>query len=183
MIAMDSHQKEMYLHFAQYNKRANREMYEVLSKLTDRARKRDCGSLFGSMHKILNHLIVGDLHWLNRFKPIYPDSAVLKNPRLTPLNLSWAHDLHEEFEALHQERIFVDEKIIAWFEELPANLYTKRFQYSDSVGKLRDAMAGQAFEFLFLHQIHHRGQISQVLDSLGLPNNFADNGPFLEELQ
>ena len=39
---------------------------------------------------------------------------------------------------------------------------------------------GQAFEFLFVHQIHHRGQVSQVLDLLGLPNNFADNVAFLE---
>ena len=41
-------------------------------------------------------------------------------------------------------------------------------------------MAGKAFEFLFLHQTHHRGQISQILDRIGLPNNLADNAAFLE---
>jgi len=41
-------------------------------------------------------------------------------------------------------------------------------------------LAGQAFEFLFLHQTHHRGQISQILDTLGLPNNLADNAAYLE---
>ena len=41
-------------------------------------------------------------------------------------------------------------------------------------------MAGQAFEFLFLHQIHHRGQISQILDAFGLPNNWGDNAAYLE---
>jgi uncharacterized damage-inducible protein DinB len=41
-------------------------------------------------------------------------------------------------------------------------------------------MAGAAFEFLFLHQTHHRGQISQILDAMGLPNNLADNVAYLE---
>jgi uncharacterized damage-inducible protein DinB len=48
------------------------------------------------------------------------------------------------------------------------------------VGTPRSALAGQAFEFLFLHQIHHRGQISQILDTLGQPNNLADNAAYLE---
>ena len=44
--------KSMVLHFARYNARANRELYEVLSRLTGKALKRDCGSWFGSIHKI-----------------------------------------------------------------------------------------------------------------------------------
>jgi uncharacterized damage-inducible protein DinB len=94
--------------------------------------------------------------------------------------LSWKEDLCENFEELRSERGFVDDRLIAWFEECPEERYGDRFQYTDSAGNLRSAVAGQAFEFLFLHQIHHRGQVSQVLDELGLPNNFADNGAFLE---
>jgi uncharacterized damage-inducible protein DinB len=41
-------------------------------------------------------------------------------------------------------------------------------------------VAASAFEFLFVHQTHHRGQVSQILDRLGLPNNVADNAAFLE---
>ena len=32
----------------------------------------------------------------------------------------------------------------------------------------------------FLHPIHHRGQISQILDRFGLPNNWGDNAAYLE---
>jgi uncharacterized damage-inducible protein DinB len=74
----------------------------------------------------------------------------------------------------------VDELIMAWFQAFPASRYAEVFPYQDSVGATRRAMAGQAFEFLFLHQTHHRGQISQILDTLGLPNNFADNAAYLE---
>jgi uncharacterized damage-inducible protein DinB len=172
--------KDIYSHMALYNKRANEEMLAVLAQLTEKARKRDTGSWFGSIHRIVNHIIIADMYWLNRFKPVFPESAVLNEPRLSPEKLSWKHDLCEDFEEFQHERPFVDDRIIAWFEECPEDRYGDTFQYSDSVGNLQSAIAGQAFEFLFLHQVHHRGQVSQVLDSLGLPNNFADNVAFLE---
>ncbi len=172
--------RDLYLHLAWYNGRANAELFDVLARLTDRARRRDTGSYFGSIHSLLNHIIVADLYWLNRFKPIYPESAVLADPLLSPAELSWKHDLREGFEDLRRDRTFVDERVIAWFEECPENRYGDRFEYTDSAGNVRSAVAGQGFEFLFLHQIHHRAQVTQVLDSLGLPNNIADNVAFLE---
>ena len=45
---------------------------------------------------------------------------------------------------------------------------------------VRPAVAGEAFEFLFIHQTHHRGQISQILDEMGLSNNLADNAAYIE---
>jgi len=168
------------MHMALYNKRANAEMFGVLAKLTDKARRRDTGSWFGSIHRLVNHIIIADMHWLNRFRPVFPESTVLSDPRLSPTRLSWQHDLCEDFDDLHNERRFVDDRIIAWFEECPEDRYGNSFQYLDSAENLRSSVVGQAFEFLFVHQIHHRGQVSQVLDTLGLPNNFADNVTFLE---
>ena len=169
-----------FQNLARYNERANGEMYAALSQLTDKARKRDVGSWFGSIHGILNHVIITDMNWLKRYRALSPESPVLTDPQLDPPNLSWSHDLHEDFEALRQTRGFVDAKIRAWFAEFPMSRCSEEFQYHDSRGTLRRAVAGAAFEFLFLHQTHHRGQISQILDVLGLPNNFADNAAYLE---
>jgi uncharacterized damage-inducible protein DinB len=169
-----------FQNLARYNERANQEMYAVLSQLTDKARKRDVGSWFGSIHGILNHILITDMNWLKRYRELSPESPVLTDPQLDPPNLSWSHDLHEDFEGLRQTRGLVDAKIRAWFAEFPISGCGEEFQYHDSRGTLRRAAAGAAFEFLFLHQTHHRGQISQILDTLGLPNNFADNAAFLE---
>jgi uncharacterized damage-inducible protein DinB len=172
--------KDIYLHMALYNKRANAEMFGVLAKLTDKARRRDTGSWFGSIHRLVNHILIADMHWLNRFKPVLIESNVLNDPLLSPARLSWQHDLCEDFDDLQHQRKFVDDRIIAWFEECPEDRYGNSFQYLDSAENLRSVVVGQAFEFLFVHQIHHRGQVSQVLDTLGLPNNVADNVTFLE---
>lgn len=178
---MSSALKRTFQHLARYNERANRELFDALWGLTDKSRKRDAGSWFGSIHGILNHLIVADLHWLNRFRPLSPGSNVLSAPRLSPADLSWHSILYSDFDRLAEERRFVDRRICAWFEEFPEERYGERFEYLDSSGATRNAVAEAAFEFLFIHQVHHRGQISQILDTLGRPNNIADNGPFLEE--
>jgi uncharacterized damage-inducible protein DinB len=171
--------QHVFQNLARYNERANHEMYQILSVLTAGARKQEAGSWFGSIHGILNHLIVCDINWLKRYRALSPESPVLTDPRLDPPNLSWDHDLHDSFTGLRDDRIIVDERIRAWFEEFPASRYDEVFEYQDSKGSRQQAMAGAAFEFLFLHQTHHRGQISQILDTMGLANNFADNTAYL----
>ena len=172
--------EQTFQNLARYNEWANQEMYDALSKLTDCARKRDAGSWFKSIHGILNHIIICDINWLKRYRALSPESPVLTDPRLDPPNLSWDHDLHDDFVDLRDERTLVDERIRAWFAEFPVSRYGEVFQYRDSVGTLRKALAGAAFEFLFLHQTHHRGQVAQILDDIGLPNNFANNVSYLE---
>jgi len=172
--------QSIFQNLARYNERANQELFESLSHLTGRARQRDTGSWFGSLHGILNHIIICDINWLRRYRALQPDSPVLNDPALDPPNLSWDHDLHTDFRGLEDHRRLVDVLIRAWFDAFPPARYKESFQYRDSVGTPRSARAGQAFEFLFLHQTHHRGQISQVLDMLGQPNNIADNAAYLE---
>lgn len=172
--------KDFFLHLAHYNKRANAELYNAVSVLTDKARKRRDTTWFGSIHGLLNHILVGDFYWLQRFRPIFSESRVLADDRLSPPELSWKGALREDFQELRREREFIDEQIIRWFQECPEDRYEATFEYSDSAGKPRSASAARAFQFLFVHQIHHRGQLAQALDSLGIPNNVADNGPFLE---
>jgi uncharacterized damage-inducible protein DinB len=170
----------IFQNLARYNERANQELLASVARLTGRARRRDMGSWFGSLHGILNHVIICDVNWLRRYRALEPDSSVLNDPALDPPNLSWERDLHDDFKGLGEHRCQVDTLIRAWFDTFPPARYKESFQYHDSVGTPRSALAGQAFEFLFLHQIHHRGQISQILDTLGQPNNLADNAAYLE---
>ena len=170
----------IFQNLARYNERANRDLFEVLARLTGRARRRDAGSWFGSICGILNHVIICDINWLHRYRVLAPDSPVLNDPLLDPPNLSWDRELHDDFKDLQEHRRQVDALIRTWFASFPPSRYQEAFQYRDSAGTPRNARAGQAFEFLFLHQTHHRGQISQILDGWGHPNNLADNAAYLE---
>ncbi len=172
--------RQHFRRLACYNTRANGEIFEAASRLTDKARRRDVGSWFTSLHGILNHVLVCDIHWLRRYRALDPDSAVLDDPCLDPPGLSWDRDLHEDFAPFRAHREAVDGRIEAWFAEFPESRYGEAFEYRDSRGSLQKvAAAAEAFDFLFVHQTHHRGQVSQVLDALGVPNNPADNLRFL----
>lgn len=174
--------KESYLHRYIYNAQANQSMFEILSALTGKARRRDCGSYFGSIWGILDHLVSAEYIWLNRFNPLMPNAAIFRDEAIKPANLSWYQDLCENFDELKNKSAWISDMLIQWINQYPEEEYGKSFQYQDSSGAMRDAVAGKAFDYLLLHQIHHRGQISQILDEIGLPNNFADNGLYLESL-
>src|SRR5262245_59572464 len=51
---------------AQYNAWANRRIYDAASELADAARKEPRPCFFGSIHRTLNHILVGDRLWLSR---------------------------------------------------------------------------------------------------------------------
>ena len=136
--------RETYRHLAEYNRRANGELYAAVAALTDRARKRDDRTWFGSLQGLLNHALVGDMMWLRRFTPIHPASKVLADPRLAPEDLAWNRLLREDFEEMRGERAYVDDRIIDWFDECPEERYDTLFEYLDSAGNVRHARADRA---------------------------------------
>ena len=74
----------IFQNLARHNERANQELYESLAHLTGHARRRDMGSWFGSLHGILNHIIICDINWLRRYRALEPDAPVLNDPALDP---------------------------------------------------------------------------------------------------
>ena len=57
---------------ARYNRWMNEKLYAVAAKLTDAEYKQDRGAFFGSIHRTLNHVLVGDRVWLGRFTGVAP---------------------------------------------------------------------------------------------------------------
>ncbi|HET9062524.1 MAG TPA: DinB family protein, partial [Candidatus Binatia bacterium] len=52
---------------AAYNQWMNEKLYATAGELTDAERKRDLGAFFKSIHGTLNHILLGDLWWMQRF--------------------------------------------------------------------------------------------------------------------
>jgi uncharacterized damage-inducible protein DinB len=163
---------------ARFNETKNSQLYGILGGLTSRALHRERGSWFGSLMGLLNHIIVTDLRWLDRFRPLSPDAEALCDGRLATFPMEWK-PLREDFSRLREDRVLVDTLIREWFAHYPESGYPKAFSYVDSGGNQHGTTASRAFDFLFMHQNYHRGQISQILDDLGIPHSFADNGDFL----
>jgi uncharacterized damage-inducible protein DinB len=58
---------ERYRMFAAYNAWANVRLYDAAAKLSDADYRVDRGAFFKSVHGTLNHLLVADRIWMQRF--------------------------------------------------------------------------------------------------------------------
>ncbi|MEQ1508759.1 MAG: DinB family protein, partial [Myxococcota bacterium] len=148
--------------FARYNRWMNDKVYDAAARLDDEERKRDRGAFFGSIHNVLNHLLVADRIWLGRLAGRTPEPGFLGVDGIRTLD----QELASDFETLRRERAETDAAIDAWVATLSA----------DGLGRtLRMVRRGETLEVplwwvvtqLFNHQTHHRGQITTLLHQAG----------------
>jgi uncharacterized damage-inducible protein DinB len=146
---------------AAYNQWMNEKIYSCAAELSDEERKRDMGAFFGSIHRTLNHIYVGDEAWLQRFEG---QPVTMKSPADQPF---------EDFEALRNARRVLDEKITHWAERVSDELADGVFQiWSVTYQRRIDLPGWAAVVQIFNHQTHHRGQVTTLLKQLG-----KDPGP------
>lgn len=147
---------------ARYNSAANERLFAVCRQLSAIDLYSSRQSSFGSIHGLLNHVLLGDRIWLARFKgggEVTP-----------PLNTI----LYEEFEALRTARAEQDELIVKFFDEADDELMSRSFPYVNNQGKPYVEEASVAIAHFFNHQTHHRGQIHTLVAQSGLKSPSLD---------
>ncbi len=106
-------------HFAlmsAYNRRMNHQVYDVSSHLTKEELEKNLGAFFGSVIGTLNHILVGDLLWLSRFKTHSSKYLSLNSLGEYPKSIRLNEKLYTEFSSLHNARKTLDEIICKWAE-------------------------------------------------------------------
>lgn len=141
---------------AHYNRIANERLYDRCAELpAEEYRKPRAGS-FGSIHGLLNHMLLGDTIWMSRF-----EGGGTTTP---PLNTV----LFEDFTALRAARAAQDARIELFFSSLVLEALGKTYPYVNNQGKNYVESAPVAFAHFFNHQTHHRGQITVMLSQTAI---------------
>lgn len=147
---------------ARYNRWMNEKIYAVATKLTDEERKRDRGAFFGSIHRTLNHILVGDRVWLGRLHGI-----VLKEGEFGPGGIrSLDHELYTDFDELRLERGQTDDELDAYVASLTDDNLAANLRY-ERRGRMMEFPLWQVMTHVFNHQTHHRGQVTTLLMQAG----------------
>ena len=143
---------------ARYNAWANIRIYNALHKLSDEERKEDRKAFFRSIHNTMNHVLLADL--------IYRERLEKKPTTYTTLD----EVLHDDFDALVAAHRAND----VWYsdfcarmtqDELDANLtFTAVGMDQEEIFSLPKKLC---LTNLFQHQIHHRGQVHQMISETG----------------
>jgi uncharacterized damage-inducible protein DinB len=151
---------ELIDHFrmlARYNRIANERLCECCAQLDDAEYRRQRAGSLGSIHGLLNHILLGDRIWMSRFK----GSGHSTPPLVTVL--------FDNFAELRSAREKQDAEIESFFGESEAGFLERELCYVNSQKRdCRDAMP-MAVSHFFNHQTHHRGQIHVMLSQTSVP--------------
>lgn len=148
--------------FARYNRWMNGKVYAAAARLTDEERKRDRGAFFGSIHRVMNHILVADRIWLGRLAGRLPEPGFIGVDGIKKLDQEIAAD----FDQLRHERDITDAAIDAYVDTLTNENLAGMFRLVRH-GETRDVPLWWVITHLFNHQTHHRGQITTLLFQAG----------------
>jgi uncharacterized damage-inducible protein DinB len=142
---------------ADYNAWANIRLYDAAASLPDSDYRKDLGAFFGSLHRTLNHILVGDRIWLQR----------VEGEGDVPRDLDLV--LYEDFHELRAAREAEDDRIKRIINGLSDAQIAGNFDYTNL--RTGDHFTGQplapTLAHIFNHQTHHRGQAHTLLSQLG----------------
>jgi uncharacterized damage-inducible protein DinB len=146
----------MKAHFermARYNRWANRRLYGAVAQLEPEEIAAVRSGFFPSILKTLNHLVVTDRIWMGRLIGKLSDHKSLDEAP------------YDDFAALTAAREAEDQRIIAFFKELPQARIEGVLDYKNMAGEAKSAEMLPVLTHLFNHQTHHRGQAHGMLSS------------------
>src|SRR5215831_3259634 len=108
---------------ARYNCIANERLYSACARLNDAAYREQRAGSFGSIHGLLNHILLGDRRWMGLFQ---------SGQRITPpLN----QILYDDFSSLRTARVTEDARLEAFFAGLDGPFWSRSFAYTNNQGK------------------------------------------------
>jgi uncharacterized damage-inducible protein DinB len=141
--------------FGHYNAWANSRLYDATARLSAEQYRADRGAFFKSVHGTLNHLLVTDRIWMQRFT----GEGDAPN-RLNAI-------LFESFDDLRAARAVEDRRIVDFVDGLDDGRIAGTIKYRrvSSPEEFEQQLA-PALAHWFNHQTHHRGHVHALLTGL-----------------
>jgi uncharacterized damage-inducible protein DinB len=144
-----------YRMFAGYNTWCNERLYHAVAQVSDADYRANRGAFFKSLHGTLNHLLVGDRIWMQRFT----GEGELPN--------SLDVILYDDFGDLRAARRAEDARISRYIEGLSEDDLKCTIRYRTFVKPTTiEQQLAPALDHFFNHQTHHRGQAHALLNSV-----------------
>jgi len=164
--------------YAKYNQAGNKAIFDILSKISNEEREIDRSSYYGSLSGLLRHVLGGTKFFLGMYKGALGEGAALKalsaldsvpSPAEGKLSESQWKELGNALEA-------VDSIYINMAQALTEAELSRPVKIDWYGGNPASVPLSFMLSQLLVHNTHHRGQISQILDSLKIENDYSGIG-------
>ena len=165
---------EVFQLMASYNQWMNKKIYDLATVLSEEELKENRGAFFQSIHGTLNHIMVGDIIWLQRFAKHSGFEKMLApvEKRQVPKELNAL--LYGSIDTLHNERQTLDKLVLDWAAKLTDEKLNETMHYEDRKGNVFSLDLWVCVLHFFNHQTHHRGQLTTLLAQMNLDIGVTD---------
>ena len=175
--------KEVFLAFAKYNEEANRTVAGILGKLSNDEREKDRKSYYKSLSGLFRHNIGATAYFLSLLGGAVENNAAARKA-LEPLakvkELNGKLDEGQWKKAVSFSKI-ADKALVDFINAMEDGDFTAPVKIEWYKGKPPSTPVWFMLEQQIAHNTHHRGQISQILDSLKIDNDYSGvNVKFLQ---
>lgn len=166
--------KSNFILMADYNQWMNENIYSAAAKLSASDLAEDRGAYFGSVLGTLNHIYVADIIWLKRFSdhPTGFKSLAFVQGMDQPASLDMV--LHSNLDDLFRSRTKMDSVILEFSHELTDSVLESKLDYKSTRGEPFEKIFSALLQHFFNHQTHHRGQITTLLNQMGVDVGVTD---------
>lgn len=147
---------------ARYNEWANRQLHGACAKLPEEAYRAPRRIRFGSIHGVLNHVLVVERLWLARVQGYEAGITALDE------------ELHEDFELLRDAQTAEDVLLSEYVHGLSEQDLARPIAWHSLSGQAHANAQHELLAHLFDEQARHRGTIAALLQQAGA--EYADLG-------
>ncbi|GMO44560.1 MAG: hypothetical protein Ta2B_25530 [Termitinemataceae bacterium] len=161
--------KKMFIMYAKYLQDKDKKITSILEKLSNEQREKDAGSYYKSIKGIYEHCAGCTALFITLLQSALPAGShglsVKGGDANTVKDLSW--DKLKEFSAK------ADDSFLDFVTKLTDDDFAREIKWfsGDMV------TVSYALNCLLVHQTHHQGQLSQILDELKIDNDFSSIPP------
>jgi uncharacterized damage-inducible protein DinB len=173
--------------YAKYNQAGNKTVFELLGKISNDEREKDRGSFYGSLSGLFRHIAGGTQFFLGLYKTALSGNSLALNaissietlPKLPEGVLNEA-----QWKELEQTVNAIDSAYVAMTSALKVSDFELPVKINWYGGNPDSVPLSFMLSQLVVHNTHHRGQISQILDSLKIDNDYSGiNVSFIRPVQ
>jgi uncharacterized damage-inducible protein DinB len=160
--------------YARYTARADASVASLLDKLSNDELNADRGSYYKSLGGVFAHAVGGTTYFLGLFKDVAPAAAATALASLAGLSChEGERHTPAQWAELKSYAAAADAAMLKFIESLGEKELAAPVKIDWFDGKPDAVPLAYLLHCSFVHGTHHRGQISQILDSMGIEHDFS----------
>jgi len=165
--------KTLFQAFARYNGSVNRSILELVEPLKKEQVMMETKAYYPSIFETLLHNFIADLNWLKRYRDAFKENKGLDRNLISMDDKSLRKEFESDYMKFFQYRRQMDDVIIQFVNALDESKLDSVIKYKNYKGEVIEKEIWKTLLHLFNHQTHHRGQVSVLLDMVGVDHDFS----------